>query len=269
MGGPAVIIGTIQDLVPSPGPVVQYHLELDGGRRVPMNALIGQELRLEATGAKTCVWCGRRVSKLFANGSCFPCFRDLPQNDLCVVKPHTCHYDTCRNQAWGDAHCMTPTYLYIARASDIKVGISRNLPGRWLEQGAAEAMPIALLPTRPLAGELEVFLARHLPDKTNWRKMLKGDLTTTPLAEVSRQVLGLVPAAYRRYLLPDPPLFQFAYPAPATVADVGALDLEKGPVAARLLGIKAKYLITAAGVLNIPRYAGFEVRLEAAGAAVA
>lgn len=266
-----MITGTIHDLVPTPGEVVQYHLELDGGRRLHLNPLIGQEIRLEPTGARACIWCGRRVTRLFANGSCFPCFRDLPQNDLCVVKPHTCHYETCRDQSWGDAHCMVPTYLYIARSSEIKVGISRNIPGRWMEQGAVEAMPIALLPTRKLAGELEFLISRHIPDKTNWRKMLKGELSETPLEEIRRRVISLIPEHLRCYVLPEQPEFRFEYPVAEALERFSGHDLEKGPAAGRLLGIKAKYLILSSGVLNLPKFAGHEVRIgwAAAGGASA
>ncbi len=269
MGGSAVITGTIHDLICSPGDVVQYHLQMDGGRQVHLNPLLGREIHLESTGNRTCVWCGRKVNKLYPNGSCFPCFRDLPQNDLCVVKPHTCHYETCRNQAWGDAHCMVPTYLYIARSSDIKIGISRNLPGRWMEQGAVAALPIALLPTRIMAGELEFLIAQYLPDKTNWRKMLKGEVEDTPLAEVRRQVVELIPADLRRYVLPEQAEYDFGYPLTAALDKIVSLDLDKGPVAGKLLGIKAKYLITSTGVLNLPKYAGLEVRLQAGDTAVA
>lgn len=257
--------GYLQDLVPVPGEVVQYYLELDGGRRLHLNPLLGRHLALEPMGGLACVWCGRKVKKLFPNGSCYPCFRDLPQNDLCVVKPHLCHYDTCRDPSWGDQHCMVPTYVYLARSSDIKVGISRNLPGRWLEQGAVEAVPVALLPTRKLAGELEAYLSQHLPDKTNWRRMLKGEVTDVPLDEVRRRVLDLVPPEFQAYVIADGAIQSFSYPVTATPEAVKSLDLAQGPAAGKLLGIKAQYLILSTGVVNVPRYAGWQVRVRVEG----
>lgn len=267
------ITGFLRDLRPalSGDTEVTYELELDN-QGIDLMPYLGGRIHIEHSGEKACVWCGRKVKKLFPNGSCYPCFRDLPQNDLCVVKPHTCHYETCRDQQWGDAHCMIPTYVYLARSSEIKVGLSRNLPGRWLEQGAVEAVPVALLPTRRQAGELELFLTRHLPDKTNWRRMLQGQVSETPLAEVVQQVLPLIPEEFRSYLLPEAEQRprSFAYPVSAPVEKIGSLDLEKGPAAGVLVGIKAKYLILAAEgaepghvqVINIPKHAGFHVTID-------
>lgn len=263
-----MLTGYIQDLTPREGEVVQYHLAL-GTETVHLNPHVGKPVRLELTGEKACVWCGRPVKKLFPNGSCYPCFRDLPQNDLCIVKPHLCHYETCRNQAWGDAHCMIPTYLYIARSSEIKVGISRNLPGRWFEQGAVEAMVIARLPTRKAAGEVEYELSRHMPDRTNWRRMLKGDLAPTPLEEVRTRVLELIPDPYREHVLPGNPPVRITYPLTGLPDPLVSLDLEKGPASGVLLGMKAKYLVLSTGVVNVPRYAGYGVRLLLADEAVA
>lgn len=267
----ALITGYIQDLIPLPGDPIQYHLDL-GSDMLHLNPYIGGRFRAGHTGAKACTFCGRKVNKLFANGSCYPCFRGLPHNDMCIVKPHLCHYDTCRNQAWGDANCMIPTYLYIAKSSDIKVGISRNIPGRWMEQGAVEAVPVALLPTRKMAGDLELFLSQHMPDKTNWRRMLKGEVTETPLSEVLERVLALIPDDFQTYILPPQEHLSFTYPVGELLETFSSLDLEAGPVEGKLLGIKAKYLILDTGVFNAPKYAGFQVELDltpAAGAQIA
>lgn len=258
------MLGYIRDLKTTGGAVVQYHLELSCGT-VHLNPLIGRELSLAATGRKSCVWCGRAVKKLFANGSCFPCFRDLPQNDLCWLKPALCHYETCRDQAWGDANCMAPTYVYLARSSDIKVGISRNLPGRWFDQGAVEALPLALLPTRRLAGRIEQLLSEHLPDKTNWRKMLCGDVETTPLEGVRQRVLALIPTEWRQYLMTAQQPTAVRFPLAEPPAKLVSLNLDKEAVAGRLHGLKGKYLVLCRGVLNVPKYAGYEVEIDYPG----
>lgn len=267
-GAESLLTGHIQDLTPQPGEVVQYHLTL-GSETVHLNPYVGKPVRIEPTGEKACVWCGRPVKKLFPNGSCYPCFKDLPQNDLCIVKPYLCHYDTCRDPSWGDAHCMVPTYLYIARSSEIKVGISRNIPGRWLEQGAVEAVVLARLPNRKVAGELELLLSRHIADRTNWRRMLRGEVSPTPLAEVRQQVLALVPDEYRPYLLPDAEPARIAYPMTGVPDPLTSIDLDRGPAAGVLLGMKAKYLVLSTGALNVPKYAGYGVRLALADEAVA
>ena len=52
---------------------------------------------------------------------------------------------------------MQPHIVYLALSDDIKVGISRksNSLNRWIDQGAVAAVPIAEVPDRKTAGELE------------------------------------------------------------------------------------------------------------------
>lgn len=259
--------GYIRDIQPERGLPVRYSLVVDD-YVIDLNAWIGKEVRVEHTGEKACCNCGRVVNKLFNNGYCYPCFQRLPECDLCIVKPHLCHYDTCRDQAWGDTNCMIPTYLYLAKSSDIKVGISRNIPERWMDQGAVEAVPIALLPTRKMAGDVEFFLSQHMADKTNWRKMLKGEVTDVSLEETREQVLALIPADYRGYILPPQEKLTFEYPVTEALEKITYHDLDKGPAEGKLLGIKAKYLILSTGVLNVAKFTGYQVRIQAAEADV-
>ncbi len=263
MGVKTVQVGFIKDLVPRLGENgVQYFLQL-GEQQVSLNALIGGHIRLAFEGERRCIHCDRKSNKLFGGGYCWPCFQGLAANDLCQVKPHLCHYETCREQAWGDAHCMIPTYVYLAKSSDIKVGITRNIPGRWMDQGAVEAVPIALVPTRKMAGELELFLSGHIPDKTNWRKMLKGEVAETDLLEMRERILAIIPEEYTGYLLRDEQVRTFAYPVAELPEKIASHDIEKAPAEGRLLGIKGSYLILNTGVLNVPKFAGYKVSFEA------
>ena len=255
--------GIIRDLVASVGDgVVQYNLLL-GEEPIPLNPLIGGHILLTFEGERRSIHCNRKSNKLFNGGYCWPCFQTLARNDLCQVKPELCHYETCREPEWGDAHCMIPTYVYLAKSSDIKVGITRNIPGRWMDQGAVEAIPIALVPTRKMAGDLEVFLSQQMPDKTNWRKMLKGEVVDKDLLAVREQVLAIIPADYQGYLLSDEQVRRFQYPVAELPEKIASHDLEKGPAEGRLLGIKGNYLILNTGVLNVPKFSGYSVTLTA------
>lgn len=257
-----MVTGILRHLLPAlEADVVQYRLQV-GEELIPLNPLIGAPVRLTFEGEKRCIHCNRKSSKLFNNGYCWPCFRTLACNDLCQVKPTLCHYETCREPEWGDQHCMIPTYVYLAKSSDIKVGITRNLPGRWLDQGAVEAVPIALVPNRKMAGELEAILSEQMPDKTNWRRMLKGEVVETPLPEVRERVMGLIPEEFRPYLLAHEAVRSFHYPVAEAPAKITAHDLEKGPVEGRLIGIKGSYLILDTGVLNIPKFLGYRIAFE-------
>jgi len=258
--------GKLMDLSPSLGDgIVHYGLELDGAT-IPLGPLLGSWIRLSFDGEKRCIHCNRKSTKLFNSGYCWPCFQNLARNDMCQIKPHLCHYDTCREQAWGDAHCMIPTYVYLAKSSDVKVGITRNIPGRWMDQGAVEAVPIALVPTRKMAGDLELHLSQFIADKTNWRKMLKGEVVETSILEVRERILDLIPEDFRGYLLAGEQVRTFAYPILEMPEKIASHDLEKAPAEGRLLGIKGNYLILNTGVLNIPKFAGYVVTLETGSA---
>lgn len=251
--------GILLDLVPALSETgVEYSLKL-GDQLIALNRLIGGHISLTFEGEKRCVHCNRKSSKLFSNGSCWPCFQKLARNDLCIVKPHLCHYDTCREQEWGDLHCMIPTYVYLAKSSDVKVGLTRNIPGRWMDQGAVEAVLFALLPTRKMAGDLELVLTQYLHDKTNWRRMLKGEVTETDLLSERDRVLPLVPEDFRGYLLPEEKLRSFAYPVAEVPDKITSHDLDKESAEGRLVGIKGNYLILNSGVINVPKFAGYKV----------
>ena len=68
------------------------------------------------------------------------------------MSPEKCHHDfgTCRDPQWGLDFCMTDHVVYLANSSGIKVGITRatQLPTRWLDQGASQALPIMRVATR-------------------------------------------------------------------------------------------------------------------------
>ena len=57
---------------------------------------------------------------------------------------------------------MQDYIVYLANSSGIKVGITRHsqIPTRWLDQGAMQAIPIARVATRQLSGLLEGFVEK-------------------------------------------------------------------------------------------------------------
>ncbi len=72
---------------------------------------------------------------------------------------------------------LQPHIVYLALSSEVKVGVTRKtqVPTRWIDQGAVQAIPIVEVPNRYLAGITEVALKNHFADKTNWQKMLKNE----------------------------------------------------------------------------------------------
>jgi len=267
------IHGPLQKMkVQAETPVV-YSL-LVGTSEVPLNACLSQTLHLVWSGAIFCLACGRQTNRSFKQGYCYPCFKSLACCDLCIVKPELCHYaqGTCREPAWGLTHCMQPHYVYLANTAGVKVGITRasQLPVRWLDQGAMQALPVFRVPSRYQAGLLEVALKTYVTDRTNWRQMLRGEPKFHNLQARRDELLtrcrdDLVtagPPANENtcLLLEEAELLTFTYPILRYPLRVTALDLNKNPhVEGTLLGIKGQYLLLDTGVLNIRKFAGYEV----------
>jgi hypothetical protein len=245
---------------------VQYRLKL-GEDEIPMNEWIGTSLHIAFLGKIECVHCGRSVKKTYNNGYCYPCFTKLPENDLCIVKPHECHYHlgTCRDPEWGEAHCMIPHYVYLAVSSGVKVGLTRkhNEKKRWVDQGAIRAIPIAEVPNRKMAGELESHLTQYLADKTDWRKMLKGEVELVDLLELREKVYQYFPDEYKVYVVREDEWMDFVYPILAQIQKVKAYNLDKqSTLEDRLIGIKGQYLIFENGVLNVRKFCGYQVEIS-------
>ena len=156
---------------------VHYQLPV-GEVLIDLNPLLGQEISLVYSGKIFCIECARKTNKSFNQGYCFPCLRRLAACDTCIVRPELCHYHegTCREPQWGEAHCMQPHVVYLANSSGLKVGITRKtqVPTRWIDQGAIQALPIVEVDTRLQSGLIETALKSTVNDKTDWRRMLKG-----------------------------------------------------------------------------------------------
>ena len=255
---------------------VSYQFCLDE-QRVEVNPLIGQTLRIEYLGAIHCTHCGRKTKKSFSQGYCYPCFTKLAQCDSCIVSPEKCHYEagTCREPSWGEQFCMTDHVVYLANSSGVKVGITRatQVPTRWIDQGASQALPILRVATRQQSGLVEDLLRSQVADRTNWRALLKGDAEAVDLPAVRERLFehcseGLSALQQRFGLqaiqpLADAEVVEIRYPVTAYPAKIVSLDLEKTPlVEGTLLGIKGQYLLLDTGVINLRKFTAYQVAIS-------
>ncbi|MFW1676157.1 DUF2797 domain-containing protein [Pontibacter sp. JAM-7] len=269
--------GALQKMRSTLADSVQYSLPV-GDSEIPLNALLGQPIRLSYQGAINCTACGRKTKKSFSQGYCYPCFTRLPQCDQCIVKPELCHFHegTCRDAEWGEAHCFQDHIVYLANSSGVKVGITRGtqVPTRWIDQGAIQALPVFRVANRLISGQVERLLGEHVSDKTNWRTMLKNDVTELDLPQLRDQLLqtcqaGLAELTERHGLqgvqpLPGAEMVHINYPALQYPTKVVSFNLDKNPeVEGVLLAIKGQYLILDTGVINIRKYTAYQVTLFA------
>ncbi|MFT5721282.1 MAG: hypothetical protein ACI9W6_001595 [Motiliproteus sp.] len=261
----------------SPEQPCQYWLPLDE-REFHLNPLIGKPIRLVYQGDIHCQHCGRASKKSFAQGYCYPCFKKLPQCDTCIMSPEKCHFDlgTCRDSDWGQRFCMSEHIVYLANSSGIKVGITRasQIPTRWIDQGAIQALPIFRVDTRHRSGLVEVLYKQHVADKTNWRTMLKGEVDPVDLIEARERLLALsrpeIDALQQRLGLQaiqpiyDAEVVDIGFPVQQYPLKVSSLNFDKTPLVEGVLqGIKGQYLILDSGVINIRKFGAYQVQFFA------
>jgi len=255
---------------------VSYQLPLDN-ELVPLNPFIGKAISLRYQGEIHCIECGRKTSKSYNQGYCYPCFQSLAACDMCIMKPETCHYHqgTCRQPEWGDTHCFQDHYVYLANSSGIKVGITRGtqVPTRWIDQGASQALPVFRVSNRLISGKLEMAIKNHVSDRTDWRKMLKGEPEQVDLLVIRNELLRLADAEIKQVeqeydsscisLLTHETPIEITYPIEIYPDKVKSFNFDKTPdIEGILHGIKGQYLILDTGVLNIRKFAGYSIELS-------
>jgi hypothetical protein len=205
-----------------------------------MNPLVGGTVTLRFAHAIHCIASGQHITKTFGEGLSYA--------------------------AWEEAHHNTPHYVYLSKTSAVKVGVTRigNVPSRWIDQGATEAIVLAETPYRQLAGLMEVALKGHLTATTAWRAMLQNRSPEEDVRTCKGKALALLPTAYAPFFCTDDTITRIAYPVLQYPAKVTSLKLDTTPVfTGTLTGIKGQYLLFAEGqVLNVRAHAGYRVCLE-------
>jgi len=252
---------------------IQYFLPLDNDE-VPLNKLIGKNITLEFSGKIHCQHCGKKTNKSFSQGYCFICMRSLPQCDMCIMKPETCHFHlgTCRDSEWGEKNCFKDHTVYLANTSGVKVGITRDTPTRWIDQGATQALPIFRVKNRLLSGLIESEFKQHIADKTDWRKMLKGNADPINLTERRDELFDTNKKAIAEIIkkygddaveIMNEKIIDLEFPVDAFPEKVKSLNFDKTPVITGLLqGIKGQYLILDSGVLNIRKFTSYLITVN-------
>ncbi|MFT4524704.1 MAG: hypothetical protein ACI85F_000851 [Bacteroidia bacterium] len=247
--------------------VIRYNLEL-GPDRILMNALLGKKIRFDFDGQINCVVCGTLTKKAFGQGFCYPCFMNSPQNAECIIRPELCegHLGKGRDPEWEKRNHVQPHFVYLALSSGLKVGITRDhqIPTRWIDQGANQAIIIAEVPYRQLSGLVEVALKEFYADRTIWQRMLKNEVTEDNLILKKEEALSRLPSELQQYGLEHDDLWKLNYPSLDTPIKVKSYRLEKVPsIEGVLTGIKGQYLILDnQNVINIRNHAGYFVRLS-------
>ncbi len=246
---------------------VSYHLPV-GDNEISLNQYLEKNITLHFLHQINCTACGKKTNKSFGQGFCYSCFNNAPQASECILHPEKCqaHLGISRDMEWSLQHCLTPHIVYLANSSNLKVGITRKsqIPTRWIDQGATQAIILAETPNRHIAGTIEKFLMQFYADKTNWQAMLKGTSNQIDLEAEKIKVNKLLPLELQQYITEDKTITQIVFPIEQYPSKISSLSFDKTDrVEGILTGIKGQYLfINQTTVINIRKHRGYLVEVS-------
>ena len=155
--------GVLKKMQTELGAPIQYYLVFKEDF-VHLNTLLGREINIDFQSYE-CLNC-HEDKAIFRQGFCKNCFFDTPQAGDWIMRPelskaHLGIED--RDLAYEQKVQLQPHIVYLANSSHLKVGVTRGsqIPTRWIDQGAHEAIEILEAPNRYLAGITEVALKDH------------------------------------------------------------------------------------------------------------
>ncbi|HCY46548.1 MAG TPA: DUF2797 domain-containing protein [Flavobacteriales bacterium] len=253
---------------------VQYTLPLydviEPLEMVSMNQFIGQEISLQFENEINCVVTGKRIKKAYGDGMSYDAFMSSPMASPSIIRPELSRIHegiALRDKEWEEKHHLTPHLVYLSLTSEVKVGVTRetNIPYRWIDQGAVEAIVLAEVPYRQLAGAIEVALKEYRSDKTNWRKMLKNEYEPTDLLDHKDELIEYLDEDLQQFISDNDEITKIKYPVMSYPIKVTSMKLDKIPlIEKKLKGIKGQYLIFSDDtVFNMRSHSGYKVTLEA------
>jgi len=262
-----MIKGTLSKMRVALEETVRYDLMLESS--VLMNELIGSEIMLRHTGVINCASCGVVTKKSFGQGFCYNCFVKAPEAAECILRPELCraHLGEGRDVEWEQRNHNQPHIVYLALTDVVKVGVTRaeQVPTRWIDQGAYQAVRLAETQNRYQAGVIEVALKSFFSDKTNWRKMLRNENDNSiDLVEEKWRLEEQLPSDISDFITDDDEVITINYPVLSYPEKLNSLSFDKDiTVQGKLNGIKGQYLIFEGDrVLNLRKHTGYEVELS-------
>lgn len=247
------------------GDPIQYYLVFDSDF-IHVNQLLNKHLTISFERYQ-CLGSGEN-KKIYRQGYCYEEFYKQPATGDWVMRPELskAHLDIeDRDLEYEKKVQLQPHIVYLANSSNVKVGVTRKtqVPTRWIDQGAHEAIEIVEVPNRYLAGITEVALKEHVADKTNWRSMLKNDIKDEDLVVHKEQLKDFIPDEVKEYFIDNGKETALHFPVLQYPDKLKSLNLEKTPEYSGVLkGIKGQYLIFEdSTVFNVRNHEGYVVNI--------
>ena len=245
---------------------IQYYLVFENDF-LNMNQLLDKTITIQFVKYQ-CLNCGLD-KQIYRQGFCKSCFFDILQAADWIMRPElsTAHLDQeDRDLEYEKKVQLQPHVVYLANSSNVKVGVTRKsqIPTRWIDQGAHEAIEIVEVPNRYLAGITEVALKEHISDKTNWRTMLKNDIVDENLVEWRERLKQYVPDEAKDYFIESNTETNLEFPVLQYPEKPNSLNLDKTPIYKGVLkGIKGQYLLFKdQTVFNVRGSEGYVVKID-------
>ncbi len=262
------MIGNIKKMKSNLLESVSYQIPIDD-KLFPISDYLGKNISLEYLQEIQCIACDRLINKSFAQGYCYPCFISLPQTSECILRPELCraHKGESRDMEWSKSHCLQDHFVYIALTAGAKVGVTRatQIPTRWIDQGAVQAIKLAKTSNRYEAGLIEIELKQYISDRTSWQKMLKNDIDNSiELNNLKDNLIDQLSEDNRKFIDSDNNITYIDYPHMFFPEKIRSIDLLKENfIEGQLIGIKGQYLLLSDNrVINIRKYTGFKVSIS-------
>ncbi|SHG66774.1 DUF2797 domain-containing protein [Winogradskyella jejuensis] len=225
---------------------IQYYLVFKNDF-IHVNQLLDKNIQMKFVGEE-CLNCHLN-KEIYRQGFCKSCFFDTPNAGDWIMRPElsTAHLGKeDRDLKYEKKVQLQPHIVYLANSSNVKVGVTRKVqvPTRWIDQGAHEAIEIVEVPNRYLAGITEVALKDYVADKTNWRKMLKNDVEDENLKEWRERLKAYIPSEAKDYFIAHNEETHLKFPVHQYPEKPKSLNLKKeGSYSGKLVGVKGQYLI--------------------------
>jgi len=258
--------GQIREMITEKETPVKYYWDFKHDF-ITMNQLLGKKIKVSFDHYE-CLGCGAD-KEIYQMGYCKNCFFTLPQANPSIISPEksTAHLGIeQRDLEWEKKFELQPHVVYLANSSGIKVGVTRltQIPTRWIDQGASEAIVIARTENRYQAGMIEIALKDYIADKTNWQRMLKNDIPVIDLNEQYEILKHHIREEEKEFLVDEPEVYRLDYPVLSYPEKVKSVNLKKTPdIQGVLKGIKGQYLIFEDNtVFNVRGHEGYYVKVE-------
>ena len=265
--------GNIRKMLSQLNSEVEYTLPLyettQPSLNIELNQLIGRTIKISFSGIINCVVTGKKIRKAYGDGMSYDAFKSSPLAVESIIRPELSKIHlgvALRDYDWEMEHHMKPHIVYLSKTAGNKVGVTKEsqIPTRWIDQGAIQALIIARVPYRQAAGAIEISLKKHISDKTNWRKMLQNEINQDSLLSIRDELFSKVENEYRQYLVREETLYDINFPVIKYPEKVKSLTLDKVPeIEEKLVGIKGQYLLFENDlVFNVRRHSGYLIELS-------